>query len=539
MVCIRRSGVLAAAGIVVSAFVALFAKETGALYLVLVPLTCFFFCEKQQRKRIISSRLLLVAPVVVAYVLLRLNAVPPGLGVPTEENFWTPADGLVTRYLTVPAIWGYYLLRAVFPYFLNFETNIHLFHSVAGWQFLAGVASIVVSIALVVRFRRNAVFLWAFLFWFVSLFPFLNILLPTFESGMEHYLYLPLVAFVILVAYATPRKRVVAPVVAVLILSFAVTIFIRGQAWRDDVSLWSDAVVKTDSRCRQGWTRSRSNLGRAYIQLAENNVDRDIHLSEAEALYREILREYDDYGYAWRGLGDIAVNRNEPGRAEGFYRRAVRARPNDYMLRNKLGVVLLAQSKLEDAREQYEKSLQMNPGYPAAMLNLAIIHMRLGDYREADRLIAAMDAAALARYPNAQAIKTAIDVANGRALRGGAADLQNAYPVLDQMGLYRDEAKILEALLASDDIDPNGLYRLAMVHIVKLDDRERGIAYLDEGLRRYPNDPQFLRARALAYEQAGDKATAATLLDQLLRVAPDYPDRAGVESALTRLRSDE
>ena len=535
MYCVMRTGAPATAGVIASAFLAFFSKETGVLYLVLVPLYAYIF-GAQARMKVITTRLLQVAPVFLLYLALRFNAVPFGLGLSTEESFWTPADGPGARFMTVPAIWGYYLMRAVFPYFLNFETGIHLIRSPGDWQLWAGVFSLVAAVVAYMRLRKNTFVRWAGVFWVLSLLPFLNILVPTFESGMEHYLYLPLTAVAIMAASLLPKKRMVLPVMGVVVLSFAVTVFLRGSAWRDDVSLWSDAAAKTGVECRQGWTRAKGNLAHTYVELAEQQINTENNLREAESIYREIVETRPNFGHAWRGLGDVAFGRGQHEQAATYYRKAVEYRPHDYLVRNKLGVVLMAQKDYAGAKVQYQEVLAADPSYGAALLNLAVIQLIERDYRAGEATLAKMGASTMARYPNAQAVKTAIDVGNGRAPSGGIAAVSQAAAVLDQMELFQAQSDMLERIYAAGRLDADNLYRLALVNIVKLGQDAKGIAFLEAGLEKYPNDMRFMRAMAIAYERSGQNEKAAAMLERVLQAAPNHPDATAIRQHVKQLR---
>ncbi|MEJ2722436.1 MAG: tetratricopeptide repeat protein [bacterium] len=423
------------------------------------------------------------------------------------------------------------------PFFLNFETGIHLFHSPTDWQFLAGIASVMLTIVLVIRFRNTRLFRWAFLFWFLSLVIFLNIFVATFESGMEHYLYLPLVALAILAAYALPLNRVSVPLFTIVLVAFAATVFARGAVWRDDVSLWSDAVSKTDVNCRQGWARSRLALARTYFRLASDGVDEDENLDRAQTLYREVADRRPEFGYAWSGLGDIALKRYDYDLAKRYFQAAVERRPQDFRVWGRLGLVSLAKRDFAGSKEACEKALALKQGYTPALITLAMVHMTEGNYAEAERIIDGVGRSGLELYPNARAIKTAVDLANGKPAGRDPAELAKTARFLDHMMLYADEARVLEALRASNAIDSDMLYRLAMINFVELRDEEKGFQLLGEGLSRFPNDLRFIRGMAIAYEKRGENNKAADLLERVLQVSPNHPDAAAIKEHVKTLRA--
>ena len=69
--------------------------------------------------------------------------------------------------------------------------------------------------------------------------------------------------------------------------------------------------------------------------------------------------------------------------AMAAFNRAISVDPNFYMAYNNRGVSQLEQGKLEDAKKDFEKTLQLNPKYAAASSNLSAIYFKQKDYKKA------------------------------------------------------------------------------------------------------------------------------------------------------------
>jgi peroxin-5 len=87
----------------------------------------------------------------------------------------------------------------------------------------------------------------------------------------------------------------------------------------------------------------------------------------------------------WEALGVVYnVSRDYPAAVEAFT-NAIRLRPGDYQLYNKLGATLANSQQSDRALPIYQQALQIKPKYARAWLNLAIAHSNLQNYNEAAR----------------------------------------------------------------------------------------------------------------------------------------------------------
>jgi Flp pilus assembly protein TadD len=321
----------------------------------------------------------------------------------------------------------------------------------------------------------------------------------------------------------------------VLIVAFAVTVFFRGGIWHDDVSLWSDASAKTPFECRQGWSRSRINLAKAYMELAENDVDSARNLARARGLYGDVAERRPELGYAWYGLAVVALKNGEYDEAQRNLTRATKLRPGDYRMWQQLGVALIAKKDYPGARQALEKASSLNPAHEPSRINLALTYLLEGDYVNAERVIGRIEQTELEQYAGARAIRMAIDLKKGKPVSRDPKNLARSAMYLDNMDLYSDEARVLKVLYVDNTIDADMLYKLAMIKIVKLNEEEEGMRYLSDGVSRFPNDLRFIGTLANAHERRGETDEAVELLKQVIRRYPNHPDAAAIRAHIEAL----
>src|SRR5215472_14885864 len=71
-----------------------------------------------------------------------------------------------------------------------------------------------------------------------------------------------------------------------------------------------------------------------------------------------------------------ALDANQPGAAEGFFRKAVAADPSDYFAHFNLALALSQQRKDAEAIPELRRTLELKPGLYEANLNLGTLLLR-------------------------------------------------------------------------------------------------------------------------------------------------------------------
>ncbi len=121
------------------------------------------------------------------------------------------------------------------------------------------------------------------------------------------------------------------------------------------------------------------------FQRAVRLEERPETLSEAKALYKELLSLDPMHAAGAINLGTICYNEKDFAAAEDLYRRATEADPEYALAFFDLGNVLDEQMRLNEAVQAYERALGLVPEYADAHYNLALAYERLGETRKALR----------------------------------------------------------------------------------------------------------------------------------------------------------
>ena len=205
----------------------------------------------------------------------------------------------------------------------------------------------------------------------------------------------------------------------------------------------------------------------------------------------------------YQSLGAVYFQRGYFEQAEAFFREAVRDDPSSAEAHYGLGSAYLKQDRKAEARVSFEQAVKLQPNYPDtapnAWNNLGLLAAREG---RGDEAIACFQEA-LRQSPE---YWVALE------------NLGNAYR---QQRRWDDAQGVLERALAARPRDPEANYSLAMVFAQK-DETERAQELLERALQLRPNYPEALNNLGILYIRTRRRDEAVARFEECARVAPDF-----------------
>ena len=210
----------------------------------------------------------------------------------------------------------------------------------------------------------------------------------------------------------------------------------------------------------------------------------------------EFLRNYLSYG-------SVYFQRGYYEQAGAFFQHALDDDPASAEALYGLGSVYLQQGKNTEARECFEKTIQLQPSYPGTLPN-AWNNLGLLSAREARTGEAIQDfQKALQLDPN-----------HSIAL----LNLGNAYRQEKRWDEARDTLQ--HSVQLSPD-DPEANYSLGMV-FAQLNDSDAAYEYLQRALKLRPDYPEALNNLGILYLRTGRRDQAVANFERCIRVAPAF-----------------
>jgi len=412
----------------VAAFVlSLLAKSmTVILPVVLVFFDLCFFKESRRLRLKDKVPYILAAGVVAA---LAIYSEKPEFG--GGRTGFHGGSPLATFFTMLP-VFCRYLGMLVWPVGLSAEYAPPIHQSIDATVIGATLLLAGVAIAEVRLYRNDRrLGFWVLFFW-VGLLPVSQIV-PMLSMINDRYLYMPIMGVAALAGsgavllrerFGTNRSAMLYLLLALPLMALSVVSFQRASAWRNSLTLWNDAVVKTPNSSR-AWgllaetyhfAGDNDAARRAYERGLELNPEQVQVLSGLGDLYND-LGELDK-GYellnrlikidpedaiGWARLGDNYLKRGDYTQAESAYKRALAIQPDAMQVVMMLGDLAVIQGRLEKARDYYSQVEAKGWNDPDTAYHLACVEALSG---RKDEALAWLETALQRGYANYNALNS-------------------------------------------------------------------------------------------------------------------------------------
>jgi tetratricopeptide (TPR) repeat protein len=221
-------------------------------------------------------------------------------------------------------------------------------------------------------------------------------------------------------------------------------------------------------------------------------------LSEAERLYRTLLKSVPDHLDCLQNLGNVCIEQGKLEEARRFFQKALNLKPGSADARNGLGTVLQALGRDQEAAVQFEKAIAAEPTFVEARNNLGNVLQRLRRHDEA-----------IAQYRQALALRPEYPLAR--------ANLADALAALQRDGEAVEEYE--EALALRPD-DPAIHYNLGNA-LQKLDRPADAVRHYERAIALKPDDAHAHTNLGAALQALNRHGEAIGQYQKALALTPD------------------
>ena len=288
---------------------------------------------------------------------------------------------LAQRLLTEPRILVFYITLFLYPV----PNRLSIAHSVHVSTSLFDPIWTLLSILFILGTIGYAVYLAKKrpLFSFCILFFFLNHAIEStifgLELAFEHRNYIPSMFFFLpitigfaclLELYEKKRamKSIISIFIVLLLIGLGNSTFMRNFVWKNDKTLWTDAVEKAPNKFRP-----HHNLGTYY----QNHGNKDMAILEYQtALEKPASDRLDETFVTYYNLGQVYSDLKDYEKALSYYYKALSTNPRYPPIYNNIAGILDRQGKYELSRTYLLDALRLQPSSTLANFNLGLHYLR-------------------------------------------------------------------------------------------------------------------------------------------------------------------
>ncbi len=353
-----------------------FSKETGMLFLIIIPLYSFLF----KRKHVLYSAMISVC-VLVVYIVTKILA-----GVQLAPSYPAPISQLPAgqRFISIPAVLLYYIKIFFLPVqFAVYQRWVISSPTVEGFiipvlLILISIAVLIISGIYVIKIEKRmfSVYLF-FLIWFIAGMLLHSQIIPLNLTVSDHWFYFPMIGLCGLIGLLIQvlniekqrYKRLIFTAAVLLILVFSIRTIVRNSNWHNNMTLFTHDSQVMDNYLLEDFLGTEFFYRKQYQQSLEH--------------YYKTLRLYPRED-AYLSIATVYKYSGNFGEAKEFYNRAIKNQKN-YLLdsyRN-LSAVMLIDDPPEQSKEFITNALKKYPDDNRLWAYYSLAEYKLDNHAEA------------------------------------------------------------------------------------------------------------------------------------------------------------
>jgi protein O-GlcNAc transferase len=275
--------------------------------------------------------------------------------------------------------------------------------------------------------------------------------------------------------------------------------------------------------------------GRANALRAAGNHEQALSVLEI------LLRQSPDHAMSWSNRGNLLLEMGHIENAIESYDRAISIQPNYVDAWHNRGVARLASSDNLAAEADFTRALALNPDYVQALVNRGTARVRQGLNRAHDAIMDLRKAVALdttnssawhilgqSHLVAGQQSEALSSWSKGLAQNPNhAAMLHDRGFLFNALGRYPDAAGDFERLISLHP-DDAAAWQGRGIALARLNHNQQAIESFSEALRYRPDDVLSLYNRAAVFSVLKRYHEAASDLEALIALEPEFPLARGL-----------
>ncbi len=385
----------------------LFSKENAVVnFLVLIPMTVFFFRNKENRLTDTLVSLGVFAVPTAIFLLIRSMVLGNFKGVQevnVMDNFMAAANG-GEHFATGMVVLGKYVMLLFVPYPLICDYNYNHFpltdfSDYKVWlSILLYVGMILFALA---KFRKEPIYTYGILFYLASMVLYSNLLFLIGAGLGERFLYVGsfgfcLVAAALLLKYLgdevkkrdtsfigilPKRPKAFLGVLGGILIVYSIMTIQRNFDWYDSFTLYQADILKAPESARLN-----GYLGTGLIEEwgkeTDPNKKKEL-LIEANKSYSKAVSIFPNYTEAYGQIGLTYYRLNNLPKAKENYEKAIADPKCKGSIYSNYGTLLFNSGDIQGAQRVYHMAIQREAHFVDGLRNLGITYAIQGNHAKA------------------------------------------------------------------------------------------------------------------------------------------------------------
>jgi tetratricopeptide (TPR) repeat protein len=405
-------------------------KESGIVFLALIPLWNFMVLDKSIKNNLILTLPLLLSA--IFYLGARHITSVDGIivrDVPELTNILNATQSIGELTATKVAILFYYVKLLVMPWPLVWDYSFNQI-PVANWSSVLPWVSGLIYLFLIgfslFQWKKNPIVSFFILFFLISILPTSNLLFTTGCTMGERFLFVPSLAFAVLLTYALAfylnksdvqnlsiKSSNVVKIIAAITILFSGMTIARSSDWKNNLTLFESSVKASPNSARTHYSLASEYLSlygktgdgnqrNEYIKKAIMHFERSLEILPANfqtlyntglcnslnsdtlkaiSAYKKAIQLNDVYTNAMNNLAVLYEGQKQYDSAFYYYLMAYKITPNEKSLKQNIsnlfynkGLQAASNNNKQLAIDEYRKSIVYAPENVMAINNIASLH---------------------------------------------------------------------------------------------------------------------------------------------------------------------
>ena len=335
-----------------------------------------------------------------------------------DDNIVDFSFNIIDRIFLITYSLSFYLIKFIAPFGMSaahtFPMKINGFLPVfyyLSFVFILLIAFMIYKLILskfAEKFKKELIF--GLLFYIIILSPVIHLTVG-FCSVAERYTYVPYIGLIFIVPsmmfskYKTSSKNVKSLfyiALAIFLIAFSISSFIRTEVWKSSITLWTDVIEKypdnsvlaynnrADVKAKAGdYEGAIKDLDKAiaqtqdYFSLYCNRGKDRIETNDIKGALEDFTKSIAlcpkfVESYSGRGLAKSKMNDYEGALID--FSKAIELSPLDPKNYNNRGNVLSEMKRYTDAIKDFNKAMEMDSSFRSPLYNRAIAKKDMADF---------------------------------------------------------------------------------------------------------------------------------------------------------------